>query len=147
MQCLLLNANPSATGDTETILNSLIGEAREVPKKGYMARMKKMWDELPPELNHFTEKNLRQQATYIEKRAYLLRTANVTNSNTENSNVGESNNIEVTETIDDRNYTETSPLEQTCHVKLTDADNELLQKLQKRFLENIEKYKLFDNRE
>ena len=29
-------------------------EAREVPKKGYMARMKKMWDKLHPELNHFT---------------------------------------------------------------------------------------------
>ena len=49
--------------------------------------MKRMWDELHPELNHFTEKYLRQQATYIEKRAYLLQTANVTNSNTENSNV------------------------------------------------------------
>ena len=49
--------------------------------------MKKMLDELHPELNHFTEKYLRQQATYIEKRAYLLQTANVTNSNTENSTV------------------------------------------------------------
>ena len=58
-----------------------------------------------------------------------------------------SNNIEVTETIDDSNYTETPPLEQTCHVKLTDADNELLQTLQRRFFENIEKYKLFQNRE
>ena len=119
--------------------------------------MKKMWDELHPELNHFTEKYLRQQATYIEKRAYLLQTANVTNSNTENSNFetniqiedtsGESNNIEVTETIDGSNYTETPPLEQTCHVKLTDADNELIQTLQRRFFENIEKYKLFENRE
>ena len=100
---------------------------------------------------------MRQQATYIEKQAYLLQTANVTNSNTENSNVetniqiedtsGESNNIEVTETIDDSNYTETPLLEQTCHVKLTDADNELLQTLQRRFFENIEKYKLFENRE
>ena len=38
-------------------------------------------------------------------------------------------------------------LQQTCHVKLADADNELLQTLQKRFFENIEKYKQFHNRE
>ena len=122
-----------------------------------MARMKKMWDEIHPELNHFTEKYLRQQATYIEKRGYLLQTANVTNSNTEHSNVEtdiqiedtsrESNNIEVAEAIDNSNNTETPPLEQTCHVTLTDADKELLQTLQQRFFENIEKYKLFDNRE
>ena len=35
-------------------------EAREVLKNGYMARMKKIGDELHPELNHFTEKYLRQ---------------------------------------------------------------------------------------
>ena len=60
---------------------------------------------------------------------------------------GESNNIEVAEAIDNSSNTETLLLEQTCNVNLTDADNELLQTLQKRFLENIEKYKLFDNRE
>ena len=49
--------------------------------------MKKMWDKIHPELNHFTEKYLRQQATYIEKQGYLLQTPNVTNSTTENSNV------------------------------------------------------------
>ena len=116
-----------------------------------------MWDKIHPELNHFTEKYLRQQATYIEERGYLPQTAHVTNRNTENSNVEtdiqtedtstESNNIEVAEAIDNSNNTETPPLEQTCHVTLTDADKELLQTLQQRFFENIEKYKLFDNRE
>ena len=48
--------------------------------------MKKMWDEIHPELKHFTEKYLRQQATYIKKQGYLLQTANFTNSNAENSN-------------------------------------------------------------
>ena len=48
-------------------------EAREVPKKGYMTRMKKMWDKLHPELNHFTEKYLRQQATYTKKQGYLYK--------------------------------------------------------------------------
>ena len=58
-------------------------EARKVPKIGYMARMKKTWDILHPELNHLTEKYLGQRATYIEKRGYLLQIANVTNSNIE----------------------------------------------------------------
>ena len=61
-------------------------ETRKVTKKGYMASIKKIWDEFHPELYHFTEQYLRQQATYIEKRGYLLKTANVTNSNIENCN-------------------------------------------------------------
>ena len=60
---------------------------------------------------------------------------------------GEWNNIEVAEAVHDSNITETPLLEQTCYVNWTDADNELLQTLQKRLFENIEKYKLFDNRE
>ena len=127
-------------------------EARKVPKIGYMARMKKMWDILHPELNHLTEKYLGQQATYIEKRGYLLQIANVTNSNIETDTQiedtsGELNNIEVAEAINNSNSRETPPLEQICHVTLTDDDNELLQTLQQRFFENIEKYKLLDNRE
>ena len=116
--------------------------------------MKKMWDRLHAELNHFTEKYLRQQATYIEKRGYLLQTANVTNSNTKNSNL--ETNIQIEDTSGDSSNTEvklqrqsmiaiTQKLHcqsQTCHVNLTDADDELIQTLQKRFFEDIKKYKL-----
>ena len=49
--------------------------------------------------------------------------------------------------INNSNNAETPPLEQKCHVNLTDADNELLETLQNSFFENIEKCKLFDNRE
>ena len=42
--------------------------AREDPKTGYMGRMKTLWDEMHPELNHFTTKQLRQQATFVEKK-------------------------------------------------------------------------------
>ena len=41
---------------------------------------------------------------------------------------------------------ETPLLEQTYHVSLTDTDNELLETLQERFFENIEKYKLFNSK-
>ncbi len=43
-------------------------KARGDPKIGYMERMKNYWDELHPELNHFTSKQLRQQATFVEKK-------------------------------------------------------------------------------
>ena len=52
---------------------------------------------------------MRQQATFIKTRGYLLQTSDVTNSNTKKSNVetniqtedtsGELNNVEVTQTI------------------------------------------------
>ena len=40
-------------------------KARENPKKGYMKRMKVLWDDLHPELSYFNGKYLRQQSTYI----------------------------------------------------------------------------------
>ena len=48
--------------------------AREDPKIGYMKRMKQYWDIMHPELNHFNEKQLRQQATFVEKRKLTLDT-------------------------------------------------------------------------
>ena len=41
-------------------------EAREDPSKGYMKSLKILWDTPHSELNHFNEKYLRQQATYIQ---------------------------------------------------------------------------------
>ena len=52
-------------------------KAREDPKLGYMKRMKVLWDELHPELCTFNEKQLRQQATFVEKKG-LISTTNVT---------------------------------------------------------------------
>ena len=57
--------------------------------------MKKIWNKLYPKLNHFTEKYLRQQATYIKTRGYLFQTANFMNSNTEKSNI-ETNILKIT---------------------------------------------------
>ena len=46
------------------------------------------------------------------------------------------NNTEVIETINDSNSTKTPLLEQTC-VKLTDADHELFETLQKKKIKTI----------
>ena len=42
-------------------------KAREVPPKRLYGKNEKMRHKFHPELNDFTEKYLRQQATYIEK--------------------------------------------------------------------------------
>ena len=49
-------------------------KARENPKKGYMKRMKVLWDDLHPELSYFNGKYLRQQSIYITQRGYILET-------------------------------------------------------------------------
>ena len=49
-------------------------KAKENPKKGYMKRMKVLWDDLHPELSYFNGKYLRQQSTYITQWGYILET-------------------------------------------------------------------------
>ena len=48
--------------------------AREDPRVSYMKRMKSYWDESHPELSFFTDKNLRDQATRVEKRKVVMAT-------------------------------------------------------------------------
>ena len=49
-----------------------------------MRRLKILWDTLHPELNHFKEKDLKQQATYIQQKHYILETQTVGNNKEEN---------------------------------------------------------------
>ena len=42
-------------------------KARKDQKIGYMNRLKSYWDEIHPELTNFTSKNLRDQASRVEK--------------------------------------------------------------------------------
>ena len=42
-------------------------KAKEDPKIGYMKRLKKYWDELHPEFNFRSDKNLRDQASVYRK--------------------------------------------------------------------------------
>ena len=51
-----------------------------------MKRMKNLWDDWHPEYSHFTDKNLRQQASYIQKRGYIRETQNKDNNDLENRN-------------------------------------------------------------
>ena len=42
-------------------------KAKSDPKIGYMNRMKKLWDEIHPELTFFSVENLRDQASRVKK--------------------------------------------------------------------------------
>ena len=53
--------------------------ARNIPKIGYMKRMKEEWDSLHPELSHFNPKQLRQQATFVASEGIIL-DANLANA-------------------------------------------------------------------
>ena len=41
--------------------------AREDPRKGFMQRMKNLWDAKYPMHSHITQRNLREQAVFVEK--------------------------------------------------------------------------------
>ena len=49
-------------------------QARSDPKIGYMKRLKKHWGEFHPDLSYFDEKQLRQQATFVESKGLILET-------------------------------------------------------------------------
>ena len=44
-----------------------------------MKHLKKYWDEVPPDLSYFNEKQLQQQATFVESKGLILET-NLNNS-------------------------------------------------------------------
>ena len=49
-------------------------KARENPKISYMKRMKQYWNNLHPEFTNFNEKQLREQATFVESKGLILET-------------------------------------------------------------------------
>ena len=44
-------------------------KAKSDPNIGYMNRMKKLWDEIHPELTFFSAENLRDQASRVKKQS------------------------------------------------------------------------------
>ena len=49
-------------------------KAKEDRRIGYMNRLKNYWDEIHPQLFFFTYKNLRDQASRVEKRKIAMTT-------------------------------------------------------------------------
>ena len=62
-------------------------KARADPAIGYMKRMKKLWDEMHPELSSFNDKQLRQQATFVEKKGLLTTTRQGSNTVAERAEI------------------------------------------------------------
>ena len=83
-------------------------KAKEDPKLGYMKHTKEYWDDIHPELVFFTERNLREQATRIEKNKTVMATEY---SQTQNNN----NQIEINNTITNDDTTEGTVIETTVN--------------------------------
>ena len=70
--------------------------AKSDPKIGYVNKMKKLWDKIPPELILFSGKTLRDQVSRVEKNRVVMETEyrideNQNNSNGVNNNTTEEN--------------------------------------------------------
>ena len=70
-------------------------KAKEDPKIGYMNRLKQYWEEIHPELNYFSSKNLRDHVSSIIKRNVIMETSfNIENRTIEtNTEVNNYNDI------------------------------------------------------
>ena len=70
-------------------------KAKEDPKIGYMNRLKEYWEEIHPELNYFSSKNLRDHVSSIIKRNVIMETSfNIENRTIEtNTEVNNYNDI------------------------------------------------------
>ena len=83
-------------------------KAKKDPKLRYMKRMKEYWDEIHLELVFFTERNLREQETGIEKDRTVMATEY---SQTQNNN----NRIEMNNVITNDDTTEDTVIEATVN--------------------------------
>ena len=101
-QRLHLNGQFKWTYELNKDFYNCYAKARKNPKKGYMIRMKNLWDDLHPELSYFNGKYLRQQSTYITQRGYNLETRT---ENDEETNVITENSVRHSTTEND-NITE-----------------------------------------
>ena len=63
--------------------------AKEDPRIGYMKRPKGKWEEIHPEYSFLTDKNLRDQASRIEKNKDVMDTEYVHNRSNNSSQVNE----------------------------------------------------------
>ena len=108
-----------------------------------MKSLKNLWDTLRPKLNHFNEKYLKKQATYIQQRHYILETQTVAN-NKENQIVDKTD-VRQDEVQDNANDTEkylNTPPQVQNHLQNEQIFNkELYESLRNKFTINYMKYK------
>ena len=107
--------------------------ARNDPAIGYMKRLKSFWDRLHPEYDYLNEKQLRQQATFVEKKKLVLtpHLADVTeegrNTLIEQVNANSTQNA----TVED---------EQSIPIEENAIDQDLQDEIKKSFSEYYKKY-------
>ena len=117
--------------------------AKSDPKIGYMNRMKKLWDEKHPELNFFSAKNLRDQASRVEKNKVVMETEyridkNQNNSNAVNNDTTEENSHLKSEHLAINNKSIVSDTEvQTVENPVPEANTSINETIKDIFMQNI----------
>lgn len=118
--------------------------AKSDPSKGYMKRMKNYWDELHPELSHFSVKQLREQATRVEKKRVANDNEQIRIQNQNIETVDELISQETVEPVNDQlpinndqNITPAEPLDNTV---VNNFDDEQLNILRVEYKNNYDLY-------
>ena len=117
--------------------------AKSDPKIGYMNRMKKLWDEKHPELNFFSAKNLRDQASRVEKNKVVIETEyridkNQNNSNAVNNDTTEENSHLKSEHLAINNKSIVSDTKvQTVENPVPEANTSINETIKDIFMQNI----------
>ena len=96
-------------------------KVKEDPKIGYMNRLKQYWEEIHPELNYFSSKNLRDHVSSIIKRNVIMETSfNIENRTIETNT--EVNNYNDITTNADENCSAASN-NNNCHNDIDNGNN------------------------
>ena len=118
-------------------------EAKSDPKIGYMKRMKKLWDNIHPELNYFSDKNLRDIASRVEKEHIVMETE-YNNANINDKSLTDNNDItnnsqdnEVQQSINDGVITENNTSYHSEIPVYTPETDPFTKELKNLFMNNI----------
>ena len=116
--------------------------AKSDPKIGYMNRMKKLWDEIHPELTFFSAKNLQDQADRVEKNRVVMETEyridENQNSNVVNNDTNEENSHLKSEHLTKNNTLIVSDTEvQTAENPVLEANTSINETIKDIFMQNI----------
>ena len=76
-------------------------KAKEDPKIGYMNRLKEYWEEIHPELNYFSSKNLRDHVSSIIKCNVTMETSFNIENRTSEANTEVNNYNDITTNVDE----------------------------------------------
>ena len=114
--------------DLNRDIYNIYKEAIEPNQKGYMKRMKELWDKIHSKYNHLTEKHLREQALWVINKKLIKETGLITNETQQTTRADNKENINqpVENNEDNIEQNGSQDVSADSRVPPTSADNEFL---------------------